>query len=132
LGQQLFHDPQLSGNDNISCRDCHHPMIGTSDGIALGLGEGAIFSNGARVQAAGKILGRHSPALWNLGHAGNFEMFWDARVRIHRRTGELTTPEPKLKDHPEITQHLTTALEAQTIFPPLSPEEMRGEPGSNP
>lgn len=131
LGHELFRDRQLSGNENISCHDCHHPRIGTSDAVALALGEGAIFANGVRVQANGHIIPRHSPVLWNLGHDGNYEMFWDSRVRIHRRTGELITPEPKLNDHPEITKHLTTALEAQTIFPLLSPEEMRGQPGTN-
>ena len=32
LGQLLFFDPILSGNDNISCSTCHHPKLGTSDG----------------------------------------------------------------------------------------------------
>lgn len=131
LGHELFRDRQLSGNDNISCHDCHHPMIGTSDSIALAVGEGGAYQDGARIQAAGTIVARHSPHLWNLGHKDNFEMFWDARVRIDRRTKELITPEPKLKDHPEITKNLDSALAAQTIFPLLSADEMRGQPGSN-
>jgi cytochrome c peroxidase len=35
LGRRLFMDPILSGNNNISCMTCHHPMTGTSDGLAL-------------------------------------------------------------------------------------------------
>lgn len=131
LGHELFRDRALSGNNNISCHDCHHPRIGTSDGVALAIGEGGLFQNGERIQASGKVIPRHSPVFWNLGHADQFEMFWDARVRIDRRTKELITPEEKLKLHPEITKNLDTALAAQTIFPLLSPEEMRGAPGTN-
>src|SRR5690606_38368370 len=132
LGHELFRDRALSGNDNISCHDCHHPRLGTSDAVALAIGEGGGFSRTGRVQMQGKIIPRHSPHFWNLGDKDQFEMFWDARVRIDRRTKELITPEEKLKDHPEITKHLDSALAAQSIFPLLSPEEMRGEPGSNP
>tara|TARA_R110000868_G_scaffold72133_4_gene210401 strand:- start:10729 stop:11970 length:1242 start_codon:yes stop_codon:yes gene_type:complete len=131
LGHELFRDRQLSGNDNISCHDCHHPMLGTGDAVSLAIGEGGSFQGRNRTQDQGKVVARHSPNLINLGHKQNFEMFWDARVRIDRRTNELITPEAKLKDHPEITKHLTSALAAQTIFPILSPEEMRGQPGSN-
>tara|TARA_R110000868_G_scaffold117600_15_gene312576 strand:- start:76990 stop:78231 length:1242 start_codon:yes stop_codon:yes gene_type:complete len=132
LGHELFRDRQLSGNNNISCHDCHHPMLGTGDAISLAVGEGGSFVGRARTQDQGLVVARHSPHLINLGHKENFEMFWDARVRIDRRTKELITPEEKLKDHPEITKHLDSALAAQTIFPILSPEEMRGKPGSNP
>ena len=131
LGHELFRDRALSGNDNISCHDCHHPRIGTSDGVALSIGEGGAFVNGTRQQLQGEIIPRHSPVLWNLGDPDQFEMFWDARVRIDRRTKELITPEEKLKDHPEITKHLDSALAAQTIFPLLSREEMRGKIGTN-
>ena len=40
LGRLLFFDKLLSGNRNISCATCHHPRHATSDGVALGLGEG--------------------------------------------------------------------------------------------
>lgn len=42
LGQLLFFDPLLSGNKNISCATCHHPDLGTTDGIALSIGEGGM------------------------------------------------------------------------------------------
>ncbi len=132
LGHELFRDKQLSGNNNISCHDCHHPMIGTGDKLALAIGEGGVSRAGSRTQASGEIIKRHSPPLWNLGHEDQMEMFWDARVRIDRRTKELITPEEKLKDHPEITKNLDTALAAQVIFPLLSHDEMLGKPGSNP
>ena len=40
LGRLLFYDPILSGNRNISCATCHHPRLGTSDRLSLGIGEG--------------------------------------------------------------------------------------------
>lgn len=132
LGHELFRDRQLSGNNNISCHDCHHPMIGTGDNLSLAIGEGGISRQGSRTQATGEVIKRHSPPLWNLGDPDQKEMFWDARVRIDRRTNKLITPEPKLDQHPQITKNLTTALAAQVIFPLLSREEMLGKPGSNP
>ena len=40
LGSLLFYDKILSGNQNISCGTCHHHDFGSSDGLALGIGEG--------------------------------------------------------------------------------------------
>jgi cytochrome c peroxidase len=40
LGQLLFYDKILSGNQNISCGSCHHHSLGGSDGLSLGIGEG--------------------------------------------------------------------------------------------
>ena len=43
LGQLLFFDPlSISGNKNISCATCHHPDLGTADGVALSIGEGGM------------------------------------------------------------------------------------------
>ncbi|MEZ4593719.1 MAG: ScyD/ScyE family protein [Chloroflexota bacterium] len=40
LGQQLFFDPVLSGDQNISCATCHHPALAMGDGRALPIGTG--------------------------------------------------------------------------------------------
>ena len=40
LGRNLFFDKILSGNLNISCASCHHPLAGTGDGLSLPIGEG--------------------------------------------------------------------------------------------
>jgi len=42
LGQLLFYDKILSGNQNISCGTCHHHSLGGSDGLSLGIGEEAM------------------------------------------------------------------------------------------
>ena len=78
LGRDLFHEVRLSGNNNISCRDCHHPMIMTHEGIPLSLGEGSkgIQARGnLRMQGTARIQPRNSPALLNLHNVN--KMFWD-------------------------------------------------------
>ena len=54
LGRDLFFDPVLSGNRNISCGTCHDPARGTGDGLSLSFGEGGDrlrFRPHARVRA---------------------------------------------------------------------------------
>ncbi|WP_286909276.1 cytochrome-c peroxidase, partial [Roseovarius sp.] len=48
LGRELFFDPILSGNRNISCATCHHPNLGSADGMSLALGEGGLGLGAAR------------------------------------------------------------------------------------
>lgn len=40
LGQLLFFDPILSGDENIACADCHHPRHAMADGRVLPIGAG--------------------------------------------------------------------------------------------
>ncbi|MCB0047454.1 MAG: ScyD/ScyE family protein [Caldilineaceae bacterium] len=40
LGQLLFFDPILSGDQNISCATCHHPAFAMADGRVLPIGTG--------------------------------------------------------------------------------------------
>ena len=40
LGQLLFFDPILSGDQNISCATCHHPAFAMADGRTLPIGTG--------------------------------------------------------------------------------------------
>ncbi|WP_373320085.1 cytochrome-c peroxidase [Ruegeria spongiae] len=42
LGRNLFFDPILSGNRNISCGTCHDLARGSGDGVTLSIGEGGI------------------------------------------------------------------------------------------
>lgn len=64
LGQKLFFDPMLSGNNKISCSTCHQPDLGFSDGVAL-----------SSAGISGRALHRHSPALINLAWGTGF--FWE-------------------------------------------------------
>lgn len=136
LGQRLFTTPLLSGNKNIACVHCHHPMVMTHDGMPLSLGEGAlgISMNGRiRTQDKGLILARNTPALFNLH--GVPVMFWDGRISYDEKTKIFYTPLPGLNGkNParfDITSKMTSALAAQAIFPIVDHAEMRGQKGSN-
>jgi cytochrome c peroxidase len=134
LGQRLFTTNLLSGNKNISCVHCHHPMVMTHDGLPLALGEGAqgiSMNGGMRIQANGKILARNTPALFNLH--GVQIMFWDGRISFDGKSfatplEALNGPRPKRSD---ITSKMSSALAAQAIFPIVDHAEMRGQPGTN-
>ncbi len=124
MGRRLFMDPNLSGNRNISCMVCHHPMKGTSDGLPLS----------QTVDGKG-VLKRNSPGLYNIGDKFSTFMFWDGRVHYHPTKKVFTTPEPALNGPtpkaPEITSVMTSALAAQAIFPLVAHEEMSGYKGEN-
>ena len=64
LGQQLYFDPRLSGNNALSCAGCHNPGLSWGDGLAKGIG-------------AGGTLGRRSPTILNLAWAEL--LMWDGR-----------------------------------------------------
>ncbi len=136
LGRALFYDKILSGNQNISCASCHHPMAATGDGLPVSLGEGGFGLGANRSQGTGHLIPRNAPHIFNGGVEGVDTMFWDSRVRHDPVTGELTTPEPGLNGAtPTLADHaaqLTSALDAQAMFPVTSHEEMRGQPGTNP
>lgn len=67
LGKQLFFDPRLSGDGNMSCGTCHSPLFGWSDGLATAKG----FKS--------KVLGRASPTIIN--SAFNSIQMWDGRKK---------------------------------------------------
>ncbi|MDO7854069.1 cytochrome-c peroxidase [Hymenobacter convexus] len=112
LGRALFWDPVLSGGKDVSCATCHHPANGYADAIDLAIG-----SNGQGLGAARRFpapndisfVKRNSPTVLNaafngLNAAGDIDpatapMFWDLRAR---------------------------SLEAQSLLPIASLEEMRG------
>ncbi len=135
LGEALFFDKILSGNQNISCATCHHPVAATGDALPLPLGEGGTGVGATRQQGTSRIIPRNAPAVFNAEMNEVTTMFWDSRVSRDPVTGELTTPEPALNTatppSPEIAALLDSALAAQAMFPVTSHDEMRGLPGSN-
>ncbi|MCO4795577.1 MAG: hypothetical protein KC493_17800, partial [Bacteriovoracaceae bacterium] len=88
-----------------------------------------------RKLGTGSIIPRNAPHLFNLGMVGLKTMFWDGRVSYDPATKVFTTPESGINGtnpaHPEYCEPLSSALSAQAMFPPLSHDEMRGQPGSN-
>ena len=126
LGQMLFWDKVLSGNDNIACASCHYPKFGTSDGLSLGMGEGGVGLGLDRTPDPDNYpeqrIPRNSPALWNVGSYEYTALFADGRIEIDpsRPTG-FRTP---LED--EMVSGFASLLSAQTMFPVLSSDEMAG------
>lgn len=134
LGRLLFFDKILSGNRNISCATCHHPNHASSDGLALGIGEGGKGLGPERHVAPGEaVLGRvprNAPSLQNLG-AREFEvLFHDGRVEADPQgvwASGFWTPARE-----QLPEGLDNVLAAQAMFPVLSDIEMAGGRGENP
>lgn len=132
LGQLLFYDPILSGNEGVSCATCHHPRFATSDGLSLGLGDGGIGLGPERRVDAENLpeqrIPRHSPALFNLGAQEFSVMFHDGRLEADAtRPNGIRTP---LGD--AMAEGFASVLSAQAMFPVLSADEMAGHYSENP
>ncbi len=131
LGQLLFYDPVLSGNREVSCASCHHPRFGTSDGLSLGLGDGAKGLGTERIvderNAPEQRIGRNSPALFNLGAKQFVTLFHDGRLEIDPdKPNQLRSPLGA-----EMTVGFDSLLSAQAMFPVLSADEMAGHYNEN-
>lgn len=131
LGQLLFYDPILSGNKNTSCASCHHPKLGTSDGLSLGIGEGGIGLGAERrldpENTPEQRIPRNSPGLWNLGATEFTTFFHDGRLGTDPTQPDgIRTP---LGTH--MRSGFKSALAAQAMFPVLSADEMAGHYSEN-
>ncbi|MFY0618868.1 cytochrome-c peroxidase [Shimia sp.] len=131
LGQLLFYDPILSGNRTVSCATCHHPDLGTSDGVSLGLGDGATGLGLQRKidpeNPPEKRIPRNAPALWNLGATEFTTFFHDGRLQDDpSRPSGIRTPLGR-----EMEMGFNNALAAQAMFPVLSGDEMAGHYSEN-
>lgn len=132
LGQLLFYDKILSGNRNISCGTCHHPTLGTGDGLSLGIGEGGEGLGLKRTTGMGadripKRIPRNAPALWNLGARDIHTMFHDGRLMTSDRYGNgFDSPAEEW-----LPRGFTSILAAQAIFPLVAQFEMAGNPREN-
>jgi cytochrome c peroxidase len=132
IGHQLFYDPILSGNRNISCGHCHHPDFGTSDGLSLGIGEGGQGLGPDRTPGTGadrirKRIPRNSPGLWNLGAREIDTMFHDGRLSLSDVYGNgFNSPAQEW-----LPEGLNSLLAAQALFPLTSQFEMAGNVAEN-
>jgi cytochrome c peroxidase len=66
LGAQLFFDPRLSKNHDVSCNTCHGLDTFGVDGLPVSKGH------------KGQVGTRNSPTVYNA--AGQFAQFWDGRA----------------------------------------------------
>jgi len=132
LGKFLFYDKIISGNQNISCASCHHPMAGTGDGLALPVGEGGkglgvTRDTGTGDDAIHERVPRNAPHLFNLGAKEFVTMFHDGRVTEN-------PDHPSWFDSPagvDLLPGLDHSLAVQAMFPPTSGTEMAGQAEEN-
>lgn len=108
LGEKLFWDPILSGNQNVACASCHHPDFAWADGRQLSIGSDGIGMGPNRFGS--QVTELHSPTIMNVAFTGlnvpgeeepdeSGGYFWDLRAET---------------------------LEAQAIEPIQNPVEMLG------
>ena len=145
LGQLLFFDPILSGDQNISCATCHNPAFAMTDGRVLPIGTGGVGLGPQRdflthitlaADAQGRLINaeagetvpnpfigtfipRNSPTILNA--ALLTAQFWDGRVQNYATGGTVITLEEEVNE-----LELTDALTAQALFPITSMHEMAG------
>ena len=131
LGQLLFYDPILSGNKEVACATCHHPSLGTGDGLSLSLGDGGKGLGSERIVDYENLpeqrVPRNAQPLFNLGAKQFKTLFHDGRVQVDlSRPSGLRTP---LEE--EMVEGFSSIISAQTMFPVLSADEMAGHYSEN-
>ena len=104
LGNQLFHDPQLSGDGSRSCSSCHDTSNGGDDGRRFSVG----INN--------QIGSINSPTVLNATF--NFQQFWDGRARdLESQALEpLTNPKEMGSHLSDLVLRLTSADEYDQTF----------------
>jgi len=131
LGQLLFYDPILSGNKEVACATCHHPSLGTGDGLSLSLGDGGKGLGNKRIVDYENLpeqrVPRNAQPLFNLGAKQFKTLFHDGRVQVDlSRPSGLRTP---LEE--EMVEGFSSIISAQTMFRVLSADEMAGHYSEN-
>ncbi|GAA4649785.1 hypothetical protein GCM10023116_20660 [Kistimonas scapharcae] len=94
LGRELFFSKSLSGDMDVACASCHHPLLGGADALSLPVGVGAIdvdrIGPGRRHDGnhfvdpeadAGPNVGRNSSTTFNVGLYEN-ALFFDGRAEL--------------------------------------------------
>jgi cytochrome c peroxidase len=108
LGKQLFFDPRLSGDNQMSCATCHIPEKAFGDGLVRSKG------------ADGRPLARNTPTLLNVGFYSAF--FWDGRAESleQQALGPIQSAEEMHQDLGELVQELRSvpgyASQFQEVF----------------
>jgi cytochrome c peroxidase len=124
LGEALFWDREFSGNRDVSCAPCHHPLAATGDDLSVSIGVGGQGFAGDRQLGEGRdLIPRNAPEIFNRGADGWHTMFWDGRVS-GGYDDDFTSPAGD-----SLPQGLENVVAVQAMFPVTSREEMRGDEG---
>ena len=141
LGKKIFFAKSLSGENDTACASCHHPLLGSGDGLTLPigvhatspdlLGTGRAHSSIAQGFDGGPTVPRNAQPIFNLAVYDSV-LFWDGRIESIGKTpfaqgidrlGVMTPDVPYGTNDVMAGEGLA---EAQAGFPVTSPEEMRG------
>ena len=110
LGEKLFFETKLSGNNTFSCATCHHLDKGGIDRLAHSPG------------IDGTLGLVNTPTIFNSGF--NFRQFWDGRVETleDQIEGPINSPHEMGSNWPEITRKLKEDSNYASSFGKLYPE----------
>lgn len=111
LGNKLFHDSLLSGDDTVSCASCHDLTRGGTDQAKV--------STGIRGQQ-GPI---NSPTVYNAIY--NLAQFWDGRAKNlqEQAEGPVTNPLEMGAQWDNVVEKLRQVPEYRETFAKLYPEQ---------
>ena len=136
LGKQLFFTKALSGDMDVACASCHHPLLAGGDGLAVGVGVGAVEPDAlgpgrARPDGLANVP-RNASTTFNIG-LWDQALFWDGRVESLGKTAGtngnddlgICTPDEHFPDADPLAG--ADLVSAQSRFPVTSQNEMRGE-----
>ncbi|XOV90344.1 MAG: FG-GAP-like repeat-containing protein [Pseudomonadota bacterium] len=143
LGRALFFSRQLSGDRDVACASCHHPLLGGGDGLSLAVGiaahrpeivgPGRVAEIARETDPKAKSIGGPNVARNTLTtfNAALYEksLLFDGRVSLlgTDETGQplYRTPESTLRSSPDMNS-TGDLLAVQARFPIVSFQEMRG------
>lgn len=111
LGQKLFHDTNLSGDNTVSCSSCHDLTKGGTDQSQV--------STGIRGQQGGI----NSPTVYNASY--NVAQFWDGRAKDlqEQAAGPVANPIEMGANWDEVIEKLKAIPEYQQAFANLYTEK---------
>lgn len=112
LGQRLFFDPILSGDNAVSCATCHKPEFGFADDLIQSRGSGGITST------------RNTPSLLNVAYFTS--LFWDGRASSLEQ--QVRTP----IESPEEMANTVSTVEERLNSNPTYRKEFAAAWGSGP
>ncbi|WP_028021500.1 cytochrome-c peroxidase [Enterovibrio calviensis] len=142
LGRKLFFSNSLSGDQDVACASCHHPMLGGADELSLPVG---VNATQPEVLGEGRVdaddlpdVPRNSPTIFNMA-LWDTGLFWDSRVESSgKEAGQngagstISTPDSGFGVADANAGD--NLVMAQARFPVTSDEEMKDttfENGSN-
>ncbi|MFP7300044.1 cytochrome-c peroxidase [Neobacillus niacini] len=104
LGQALFFDPRLSGNNQVSCATCHDPKAGYGD------------SKPTFDKYTGGNGARNSPTVINSGYYTS--NFWDGRAASleEQALGPIQNPDEMNQQLDDLIQELSAIKGYQELF----------------